>query len=276
VTLDRIQQGQPGNLTLRLVTPAGAPTDPTPDSATVRVVRDDGTEVIPSVAANDSGTGVFSVPYTATQAALLDRWTAYWTTTVNGQPRVDTTTHEVVGGFLFALAELSGTGATDAQLQATRTTVEQAIEDACGCAFVPRYDRATLSGDGTTLLRVGRPFLRRVRWASTSTLGITTPLTTTDVAGLTAVPYGFVTGGYRWMAGSLVTVGYEFGMDRPPEPVRAAALDYARFLLTQDTSIDSRAERLQTDDGTLVFGGGQTGLPGVDRVIDQYRMLTIA
>jgi hypothetical protein len=53
-------------------------------------------------------------------------------------------------------------------------------------------------------------------------------------------------------------------------------LDYARFLLTQDTSIDSRAERLVTDDGTLVFGGGATGLPSVDRVIGSYRIPVIA
>jgi hypothetical protein len=77
--------------------------------------------------------------------------------------------------------------------------------------------------------------------------------------------------GYGWSS-----VGFEHGMDRPPEPVRAAALDYARFLLTQDQSIDSRAERLVTDDGTLVFGGGATGLPSVDRVIDSYRLPAIA
>jgi hypothetical protein len=141
---------------------------------------------------------------------------------------------------------------------------------------VPRYDRAMLNGDGTTLLRLGRPFLRRVRWASTVTAGVTTALLTTDLSMLSISTAGFVSG-YTWPSGyGNVLVGFEHGMDRPPEPVRAAALDYARFLLTQDTSIDSRVTQLQTDDGTLVFGGGQTGLPGVDRVIDQYRVPAIA
>jgi hypothetical protein len=246
-----------------------------PGAVTVTVTGDDGT-LVASGPAGGSGTGPRTFTLTTTHTASLDRLTVLWTSASLGT--LDSTV-EIVGDFLFATAELDPlvpAATTDAEIQAARTRVEQALEDACGVAFVPRYDRATVLGDGSSLLRVGRPYLRRVRWASTSTLGLTTALTTTDIAALTAVPYGFVTGGYRWTTGSLVTVGFEHGMDRPPEPARAAALDYARFLLTQDQSIDSRVTQLQTDDGTLVFGGGQTGLPGVDRVIDQYRLPVIA
>jgi hypothetical protein len=242
-----------------------------PGAVTVTVTGDDGT-LVASGPAGGSGTGPRTFTLTTTHTANLDRLTVLWTSASLGT--LDSTV-EIVGDFLFATAELDPlvpAATTDPEIQAARTRVEQALEDACGVAFVPRYDRATVLGDGSSLLRVGRPYLRRVRWASTSTLGLTTALTTTDIAALTAVPYGFVTGGYRWTSGALVTVGFEHGMDRPPEPVR----DYARFLLTQDQSIDSRAERLQTDDGTLIFGGGQTGLPAVDRVIDSYRVPTIA
>jgi hypothetical protein len=275
--IDRIKQGIATDIKVTF-TVAGTATDPTPDAATVRILRDDGTELIPTTAATNAGVGVFTYPLTPTQTNLLDRLTAYWTVTYAGQPQTQTTVHEIVGDHLFTLAEATARGLTNPtdDIAQTRTRVEQAIEDACGLAFVPRYDRATLSGDGTTLLRLGQPFLRRIRWASTVAQGVTTALLPTDLSVLSISPAGFVAG-YTWPAGyGTVQIGFEHGMDRPPEPVRAAALDYARFLLTQDTSIDSRAERLVTDDGTLVFGGGATGLPSVDRVLDSYWIPVIA
>src|SRR5262249_41990024 len=106
--------------------------------------------------------------------------------------------------------------------------------------------------------------------------GTTTALTAGDIAGLSVSASGFVVG-YRWPSGyGNVSVGYEHGLDEPDEQVRAAALDWGRFMLTQDQSIDSRADRLVTDDGTLVFSAGGTGLPGVDRVLDAYALPAIA
>jgi hypothetical protein len=272
--LQRVLQGVAAQISTTFYSPPGTVADP--GAVTVTVRSDDGTALATGAATGGTGAAARTFTLTPTMTAQLDSLSVTWTSPTLGTPPADRV--EVVGGFLFSTVDAEAVipGATDTQIQAIRTRVEQAIEDACGCAFVPRYDHATLNGDGTTLLRLGRPYLRRVRWASTVTSGVTTTLVPADLAALSFSTAGFVSG-YTWLTGyGNVLVGFEHGMDRPPEPVKAAALDYARFLLTQDTSIDSRAERLVTDDGTLVFGGGATGLPSVDRVIDSYRIPVIA
>jgi hypothetical protein len=270
--MDRILQATPATISESWYQGA---TIQDPGTVAVTVTRDDGT-VVTTGTAGGTGAAPRTFQLTAAHTALLDRLTATWT---SGTLGTLTTVVEVVGDFLFTINEAHNAGLstfTDDQIAGARTRVEQAIEDACGVAFVPRYDRATLNGDGTNLLRLGRPYLRRIRWASTVISGVTTTLVPADLSVLSVSTAGFVSG-YTWPTGyGSVLVGFEHGMDRPPEPVRAAALDYARFLLTQDTSIDSRAERLVTDDGTLVFGSGATGLPSVDRVIDSYRIPAIA
>jgi hypothetical protein len=270
--MDRILQSTPATISESWYQGA---TIQDPGTVTVTVTRDDGT-IVTTGSAGGTGAAARTFQLTAADTAQLDQLTATWTSADLGTL---TTVVEVVGDFLFTINEAHTAGLasyTDDQIAGARTRVEQALEDACGAAFVPRYDRATLNGDGTTVLRLTRPYLRRVRWASTVTAGVTTALLTTDLSALSLSAAGFVSG-YTWPTGyGNVLVGFEHGMDRPPEPVRAAALDYARFLLTQDSSIDSRAERLVTDDGTLVFGGGATGLPSVDRVIDSYRLPAIA
>jgi hypothetical protein len=247
-----------------------------PGAVTVTVKSDDGT-TIATGAAGGTGAAPRTFQLTATHTAQLDRLTVSW---ASGTLGTLTTIVEVAGDFLFTINDARAAGLAavdfdDDQVAATRVRVEQALEDTCGLAFVPRYDRAVIFPRGMWL-RVGRPYLRRVRWASTLVGGITTTLAPSSITALQINPSGFI-GGYAWpYRYGTVTIGYEHGMDRPPEPVKAAALEYARFLLTQDQSIDSRAERLVTDDGTLIFGGGATGIPAVDRIIDAYRVPVIA
>lgn len=277
--MDRIEQGTAASISITF-TVDGVATDPSPATATIEVVRDDGTNVVTAgTATSHTGTGEFTFTLTPTHTASLDVLTARWTTTLQGFAQTLETEIEVVGGFLFGLGELSPlvpNTVTDNQLTRARTRVEQAIERRVGFAFVPRYGRATLNGGGLTLLMLPA-YLRRVRWASTTTAGTTTSLAPADIANLSVSQAGFVTG-YCWPRGyGNVTVGYEHGLNGPDEEIRAAALDWARFSLTQDSTIDSRAERLITDDGTLVFSGGSgSGLPSVDRVIDTYRLPAIA
>jgi hypothetical protein len=263
--VERVLQGTP-NLISQPFYQGSDPADP--GTVTVTVRSDDGTTLATGPA---SGTGTDPRTFTLTGAhtASLDRLQVTWASSALGTPPPMIV--EVVGGFLFSTREI--TGHPDSVIQDARTRVEQTLEQAVGFAFVPRYDRATITGE--TLLRL-RPYARRVRWATTTLAGVTT-----TVADLTAVGVsqaGFVSGFpyYGSMYGS-VTFGYEHGMDSPPDPVRAAALDYARFLLNQDTSIDSRAERLVTDDGTLIFAAtGATPVPAVNQIIDSYRIPAIA
>jgi hypothetical protein len=165
--VDRILQSTPATISESWYQGA---TIQDPGTVTVTVTRDDGTIVTTGTAAG-TGAAPRTFQLTAAHTASLDRLTATWTSPTLGTL---TTVVEVVGDFLFTINEAHNAGLatySDDQIAGARTRVEQAIEDACGLAFVPRYDRATLNGDGTTLLRLGRPFLRRVRWASTVTRG---------------------------------------------------------------------------------------------------------
>lgn len=271
--LERVKQNT-SSLVSKQFYSGSTPADP--GTVTVTVTRDDGTVLTTGGATTGSGAGPRSFTLTAaTHNNLLDRLTVNWVSSSLGTLE---TVVEVVGDFLFASVELKTLvpAATDDQIITARNRVEQALEHSVGFAFVPRYNRATLNGNRTMPLRVSS-YLRRVRWATTLASGVTTALTASDLLALSVNSAGFIAG-YSWATGyGNVSVGYEHGMDSPPEPVRAAALDYARFLLTQDTSIDSRAERLVTDDGTLVFAGaGSTPVPSVNQVIDSYRIPAIA
>ncbi len=256
-----------------------------PGTVTVTVTRDDGT-VLTGGTATGTGSGPRSFQLSAaTHNNLLDRLTLTWT---SGSLGTLTSTVEVVGEFLFALAEArqvrpldNTTNYTDAALTAMRTTVEDALEDACGCAFVPRYDSATLNGDRTSLLQL-TPYLRRVRWASITTAGVTTALTAGELLNLSVNPAGFVSG-YGWPTGyGNVTVGYEHGMDRPPERVRRAALLLAKVWLVSGP-VDDRATSFSSAETGATYsmvvpgrGGSTFGVPEVDAVVDQYRIPVVA
>lgn len=274
--MERHLQGAPATLSMQ-VSVGGVDTDPAPDTATVRVVRDDGTELQATTAATDNGTGGFTLTLTPVQTAQLDRLTAYWTVTVGGQATTLTTVHEVVGGFLFTIGDLMAqvTGSpTVGDLARARTRVEHYFERTVGYALVPRYDSAWL--DGKARLRL-RPELRRIRWATTTMAGVVTSLTPADIANLSFNSLGFVEG-YRWPSGiGTVRIGYEHGWNGPEEPLVAGGLELAAFYQQAQSSTDPRAERLVTDDGTLIFGpNGVTPLPSVNAVLGSYRRISAA
>jgi len=252
-----------------------------PGTVTVTVVDDQGVTVATGSAA---GTGANPRTFNVPAVTKLTKLTATWTSATLGTL---TSTIDVVGAFMFSLSDLRaavGSTPTNTQLTDMRTRVEEAFEDECGVAFVPRYSRKKVTGyvghtatsiDGDwrsrNMVRL-KPFMRAIQWVTVDGQALTTP----DVQAATFDDYGFASipsTGAWW---SQTLVGFEHGMDSPPAPVKYAALDYARFLLTQDASIDSRAERLITDDGTIVFGGSGLGVPSVDRVIDQYRIPSVA
>jgi hypothetical protein len=254
-----------------------------PGSVTVTVKNDAGTTVA-SGSASGTGAAPRTFALTAGNTATLDTLTVTW---VSASAGTLTTTVEVVGGFLFTLNDLRAlAGATPSNdtLSRTRTRIEQAIERRVGFSSVPRYSRKSFGGRPAWPLRL-KPYIRTVRAVSTAG----TDLAPADVATLPFDENGFLHNGYAgyaysyWVDGEWrvspygpIVVRYEHGLDVPTEELSAAALDWARFTLTQDQSVDSRAERLITDDGTLIFGSGMTGLPSVDRVLDSYRFPGVA
>lgn len=257
----------------------GVATDPSPDTATIKITRADGSTLLAETAASPTGVGKFSYTLTPTHTALLDELSVAWKATLNASLQTLTTTVEVVGGFLFSIAqirqapyELLEVDYPNDLVADARTLAEQRIEDACGVAFVPRYRRETLSGLGGPVLLVGSPRIRSLRTATVDGTDLT-------VGELGEVTYSAAGTAYwtnnRWANGvNNVTVAYEHGFDSVPAPVSRAALILAKHYLT-DTPFDDRHTSISTEDGTFTLAtpglrGSITGLPEVDQIIGQY------
>jgi len=250
----------------------GADTDPSPDTATVTITRDDGTVLVTDAAATPSGTGGFLYTLSAGQNDRLDILTAEWTSALGTL----TTVTEVAGGFLFTIAQARSLNPlsdptkypTQAIIDA-RTLVETALEDACGVAFVPRYRRELVSGTGGTELVLSSPRVTALR--STTLDGAT--VTDTVVPSAPGVIY--TAGGWTRGFGNY-SIAYEHGWPFPPPRVSQAALLWAKSVLVKGP-IDDRTTSFSTEDGTFSLAtpgirGSVTGIPEVDATIAQYNL----
>jgi hypothetical protein len=293
--MERIVRGRSATLTHTFYSSATA-TDPTPDSATVTITRADGTVLVNAATATEAGTGKVTYTVTPAQTALLDKWTVDWVATFGGQSQTFRTFVEVAGDVLFTLSEARAlkpldntTTYTNDTVIAMRTSVEQAIEEACGVAFVPRYELETVSAGGSSYwgggysygpggygpngLPLKWPKIRAVRSATDSG----TVLTAGELAGLSWTESGILYG-RGWTGGyGNVLVGYEHGWDRPPERIRRAALLLAKTWLVAGP-VDDRTSTFSSVDGgtySLVVpgrGGSIFGLPEVDAAVQQYSL----
>jgi hypothetical protein len=282
--MERIAQGRSATLTHTFYVD-GVASNPSPDAATVQISRSDGTELVAETTATEAGTGIVTYTLTPAQTALLDTLTVTWQATFGGWEQTYVDTVEVAGGFLFSLPDLialkpSNLSWTTAKMTATRTLVEQTIEDACARAFVPRYTLETLSGNGMSNLMLKWPDVRSVRTVTVTTAGVGTAYTVGELALVAANPTGLVSNtGRVWDLGSgNITIGYEHGPDFTPARVTQAALTLARAWLVKGP-VDDRALGVAAPDGGFSFGlatpgrnGSWVGLPEVDAVIDQYNM----
>jgi hypothetical protein len=252
----------------------GTATDPSPASATITVTRDDGTVLASGVSATRTGVGTFSYPLT--QTTLLDTLTVDWTSSLG----TVSTLVEVVGGFLFSIAQaralkpLDATGTyTTAKLLEARTMVETALEDACGVAFVPRYARGLFSGSGRSTLLLP-PRTRTVR--SVGLDGAAVAQTGLDT--MLVLPTGELYYPSWWGQGfANYEIAYEHGYDYPPPRVSQAALLWCKNFLVKGP-IDDRTTSVVSEDGTFALStpgmrGAMVGIPEVDAVIQQYSMV---
>lgn len=277
--LERIHQKTPGSVSKQWYE-AGVAVDP--GTVTVNVTRADGTVVVTGGSVSGTGTGARTYSITTAVTQLLDTLEVEWVSTDKGTLY---STVEVVGGFLFTLAEARAirpldntTLYTTAALIAMRTTVEQALEDACGVAFVPRYALETVNGSGTDVLPLKWPKVRAIRSASYTYNGTASLLSASELGLLSYAAWGGVTG-YSWGTGfGNWTVGYEHGHDRPPERVRRAALSLTRSWMVSGP-IDDRASTFNAgaDGGTYSLvvpgrNGSVFGMPEVDAVVQEYNL----
>lgn len=279
--MDRVVRGRSATLYHTFYV-NGVATDPAPDAATITIVRDNGDIIVSDdLTTNEATPGLVSYTLTPAQNDQLDLLTVTWDAEFGNQPQQFIDRVEVVGGVYFTIAEArqsSPLGDTTSypvqRIVEARAAAEQAIEEECGIAFVPRYARATVNGDNTYGVRLPWPAVRAVRWA-------TVDGATRDVSTVSGGGSGYLFDSAWWPYGhNNIQVGYEHGFDEPPEGIKRAALQYARQILVDATSqsIDPRAERLITDDGTLVFGGagaGRFAALGVEQALAPYRMPVI-
>lgn len=271
----RIQRGLSATLTHTFFVD-GVATNPTPDAATVTITRDNGTVLVNAAAATEAGTGVVTYLLTPAQTATLDTLTVGWTATFGGQSQMFTDHVEIAGGFLFSISEaravkpLDQVAYTTAMITATRTLVEQALEDACGRAFVPRYKRDTVTGTGRTSLVLSQPRVTAVRTVTAGATAIA------DVATIVPNAYGVIFYPAGFVSGTSYTVSYEHGEPYPPWPAKQAALALAKkFLLSGP--VDDRTTTMSTEDGTYILStpglrGAIWGVPVADSFAAQYSM----
>lgn len=242
-------------------------------AVTVTVKRLDGTQIAGSpFAAVHGATGVYS--FDLPPAALPDFYTVDWAGNVNGANVIVRDQVEVVGGFLLTIAAArkvhaqlkSTTAFTGAELADARTKVEQEAERVSGHAFVPRFARYALDGNGRAYLALPDTYLRAVRAV---TIGGTV-LAADSLAAIVAKPSGVIyrPGGWPWGQAN-VLVEYEHGMAAAPGDVEDAALLRLRSRLSMGKSaIPDRAISWTVQEGGVyrlgVAGPRSTGIPEVD------------
>lgn len=248
-----------------------------PGVVTVTITREDGTALVTAQATSGTGAAARTFNLTTTHLAPLDVLTAAWTSATKGTLYTEI---QVVGGFLVSTAQMradptlaNATTYPIADLIAKRTEAEAILEDACGLAFVPRYFRKKVDGNGTTDVFV-RPRLLTVDSVivgATSAYAGTT-LTTNELADLELYDDGRLYNSAGWPSGRRnVEVKGSHGYPSLPPYVASGTLALVKSLLI-DSPTDDRAASLTGEGGTtqLLKADGTFGIPAADRVVELY------
>ena len=231
----RLLRGAAATLSVTVRDQDGGATDSV-GTVTCRVQKADGTDVLAagSSTTNPTGTGTYARSLTAAQTATLETLLVTWTD--GGDSSTTLTTAEVVGGYYFSVAEARAADsslfrpekADDTRMLDLRRQVEDEFERICNVAFVPRYRRVRVDGTGTACLVVPDTMIRTVR--SVREYVTATAYDTYTAAEIAAIPTSRTgelvrTDGDVWAYGyQNIVIEYEHGFDRPPEPIRQAAL----------------------------------------------------
>ena len=260
----------------------------TPASAGTVTVKDAHGTTLSTGAATISGSNLRYTP-TAASMANVNQLTVTWADVVIGSdPAITITTQaEAVGELLFTEAEaraFDGGALNDANLypdsaiRRAHDLIMDAFEAILGYPLGRRYYVETLDGDGGSLLRVSRPYVRSIRQIEERLIGSRTfqayPQTALD--GVFVSQWGLLQNELTYFPRGLQTlrVGYEAGKPIHPE-LRRAGLFTVRHQLVR-SNIPARALFQNTDQGQFriaVAGDNQHwfGLPDVDAVLARHR-----
>lgn len=255
-------------------TPTDCATDPT-----CTVTRADGTALDPAVVANVAGNGMYTAAITTDHTDQLDRLTLTWAGEVDGLEQVYRQEVEVAGGWYVTVPEVKAEPdcalASADQIRRERARFERLAEDYCSVAFVPRFERELLAGDGTCHLLL--------KWCDpTAVIAVTVDGVEQDPADFEVDPIL----GLRYVTGQTfprpsggggrnVAVSYSHGSPFPPADLKEACLAFIRSKLSMKaTGIPNAA--MDGSDSTRqwtysVPGTDKpTGIESVDEVLNRY------
>lgn len=235
------------------------------------ITRADGTVLATNRATSDpTGLGTYVCALTTAEATTLDVLQAQWT--VSGVVRA-TSWHRIVGGFMFAISDVQarpGAQSFDvAMIRVERDRITDLIEEHCG-AVAPQYDLEQWQAPhhGSHIRTLHHRPVRAIR-------SVTVDGAAEDLADLEVDFASGVVTGDVWFHESC-TIGYEHGLDAPPEDLRQAAIDAAvdRILRNKNTvgpRVRSSTNELGITQQFAYAGPNHpTGLDEVDAVIMRY------
>lgn len=283
-----LRRSNAAQLAATFYTDAGAIADP--GIVTVSITRQsDGSAVVTGAATTGTGAAARAYTLSALYTADLDVLTVVWSGTISAVAVTITQECEVVGDWLFTIAEaraahpdLLEATYPDATIQAIRERITEWFAEICGVSFVERYRRVVVSGDGTAELLLPEAMrVSALRRAEERTSGTQTwtALSAGDLADVLVEPIGLLvreTEGV-WTAGRRNwRIAYEHGWEQVPEPIKRAAI---RLLLAQSfpSNLSDRALSETNSLGTFRLAapdartwGRWTGLPEVDAILAEY------
>lgn len=245
-------------------------------------------DAVPSVVVTDSmgdpvtsglgtdaaGTGHYSFQLPA--QAEVNRLKVVWTGAISGNPQSATQYYEIVGAFLFSLADLRKMEGivgesvihTTEELVDCREQVTDLFNDYTDTSFGEAYWSEIQDGLNLDYLTTQKMPLRRVLSLKVNGVAVSSPVA--SAAGIVT------TSSYMMRGTQNLILEYVYGHQFVPGDVKRAALRLARhYLLSSDSSLPDRARMMTTEWGsfqlTIASDEYPTGLPEVDAVLRRYR-----
>ena len=275
--VERILRNTPATLTVTFYT--DEVTTDADGAVTVTVKRADGSTLSTGSATHVGAVNSGKYAYSLAAQGNLNNLTVDWAGVFSGAASTITTFAEIVGGHYFTIAELRGWDIVLAdtvkyplaKMQEARDATEVEFERICHRAFVPRFAREIIEGDGADRIWLSYPEASKIL----------------TVNGLTVVSTDYRRDGMRqllwpnnvFVNGDLYTIEYEYGLQPTPLDIKRAALRRARGRLVGERSrIDERATVMQIPDfGTFNLAtpgkaGSYTGIPDIDVVLEAYML----